>query len=67
MAGRHDESRRLQILTVADVPPLRLTLLTTATARPFGAKSVGELANRVAAAVANAVADAVGARCSRCP
>ena len=35
---------------------------------PFGAKSVGELGiNGVAAAIANAVADATGARCSRLP
>lgn len=52
-----------KIPTIADVPPLRLVLLTDAPGPgPFGAKSVGELVNpAVAAAVANAVADA-GAR-----
>lgn len=50
--------------TIADVPPLRLTLLSgTSGPGPFGAKSVGELANpAISAAIANAVADAVGAR-----
>ena len=49
--------------TIADAPPLRLVLLTEAKGPgPFGAKSVGELANpAVLGAVANAVADA-GAR-----
>jgi len=53
-----------KIPTIADVPALRLTLLTGANGPgPFGAKSVGELANpAVPAAVANAVADAIGAR-----
>lgn len=53
-----------KIPTIADVPALRLVLLTGATGPgPFGAKSVGELANpAVPAAVANAVADACGAR-----
>lgn len=53
-----------KIPTIADVPPLRLTLLPgTVGPGPFGAKSVGELANpAVSAAIANAVADAVGAR-----
>ena len=50
--------------TIADAPPLRLVLLTDAPGPgPFGAKSVGELANPGAgAAVANAVAAASGAR-----
>ena len=50
--------------TIGDVPPLRLVLLTDAKGPgPFGAKSVGELANpAVCAAIANAVADACGAR-----
>ena len=50
--------------TIADVPPLRIVLLTEAKGPgPFGAKSVGELANPgVPAAVANAIADACGAR-----
>jgi CO/xanthine dehydrogenase Mo-binding subunit len=53
-----------KIPTIADVPDLRLVLLTDAPGPgPFGAKSVGELANSaVPAAVANAVADAIGAR-----
>lgn len=53
-----------KIPTIADVPPLRLVLLTDAKGPgPFGAKSVGELANpAVCAAVANAIADACGAR-----
>jgi CO/xanthine dehydrogenase Mo-binding subunit len=50
--------------TVADIPPLRTVLLTENTGPgPFGAKLAGELTNNaVAAAFANAVADAVGAR-----
>ena len=53
-----------KIPTIADVPPLRITLLpNTHGPGPFGAKSVGELANpAVSAAVANAIADASGAR-----
>jgi CO/xanthine dehydrogenase Mo-binding subunit len=53
-----------KIPTIADVPPLRIVLLTEAKGPgPFGAKSVGELANPgIGPAVANAVADAVGAR-----
>lgn len=53
-----------KVPTIADVPPLRLVLLTDAKGPgPFGAKSVGELANPgVIPAVANAVADACGAR-----
>ncbi len=58
-----------KIPTIADVPDLRITLLTDAIGPgPFGAKSVGELANpAVPAAVANAVADAVGARVHSLP
>jgi CO/xanthine dehydrogenase Mo-binding subunit len=58
-----------KIPTIADVPELRLTLLTEANGPgPFGAKSVGELANpAVPAAVANAIADAVGARVHSLP
>ncbi len=50
--------------TIADAPALRITLLTgTSGPGPFGAKSVGELANpAVPAAIANAIANAVGAR-----
>ena len=53
-----------KIPAIGDVPPLALTLLTEAPGPgPFGAKSVGELANpAVPAALANAIADAVGAR-----
>ncbi|HYK98026.1 MAG TPA: xanthine dehydrogenase family protein molybdopterin-binding subunit [Candidatus Acidoferrales bacterium] len=53
-----------KIPTMGDVPPLRLVMLTAAKGPgPFGAKSIGELANPgVTAAVANAVADACGAR-----
>jgi CO/xanthine dehydrogenase Mo-binding subunit len=53
-----------KIPTFPDVPPLRLVLLTDAKGPgPYGAKSVGELANPgVNAAIANAVADACGAR-----
>lgn len=48
----------------ADIPPLRIDLLTSdAGPGPFGAKSVGELANAaVGPAIANAVQDAVGIR-----
>lgn len=57
-----------KIPTIADVPRLRLTLLTSAHGPgPFGAKSVGELANpAVPAAVANALASA-GARIHSLP
>ena len=50
--------------TMPDVPTLRVVLLTEDYGPgPFGAKSVGELANSaVGPAVANAVRDAVGAR-----
>ncbi len=58
-----------KIPTIADAPRLRLTLLTNPTGPgPFGAKSVGELGNgAVPAAVANAVASAVGARVMTLP
>lgn len=50
--------------TIADIPPLRIVLVTEGKGPgPFGAKSVGELANpAIGPAVANAVHDAVGAR-----
>ena len=53
-----------KIPTIADVPPLRIELITDHPGPgPFGAKSVGELANpAVGAAIANAVHDACGAR-----
>jgi CO/xanthine dehydrogenase Mo-binding subunit len=55
--------------TIADVPPLELDLITDHPGPgPFGAKSVGELANpAVGAAVANAVHDACGARVMSLP
>jgi CO/xanthine dehydrogenase Mo-binding subunit len=56
--------------TTQDVPPLRIILLATAdTGRgPFGAKSVGELANpAVGGAIANAVQAAAGARVRSLP
>jgi len=58
-----------KIPTIADAPPLRLVLITDAPGPgPFGAKSVGELANpAVAAAIANAVDAAVGARVMSLP
>ncbi|HET8567656.1 MAG TPA: molybdopterin cofactor-binding domain-containing protein, partial [Candidatus Limnocylindria bacterium] len=58
-----------KIPTAADVPPLRVILLTEAKGSgPFGAKSVGELSNpAVGPAVANAVASACGARVRSLP
>jgi len=58
-----------KIPTIADAPPLRLVLITDAPGPgPFGAKSVGELANpAVAAAIANAIDAAVGARVMSLP
>jgi CO/xanthine dehydrogenase Mo-binding subunit len=58
-----------KIPTSADAPPLRLVLITDSPGPgPFGAKSVGELANpAVGAAIANAVASAVGARVMTLP
>ena len=58
-----------KIPTIADVPPLTLELLTDHPGPgPFGAKSVGELANpAVGAAFANAVQDACGARVMSLP
>lgn len=55
--------------TIADVPPLRIVLITDEPGPgPFGAKSVGELSNSaIAPAVANAIADAVGARLHALP
>jgi carbon-monoxide dehydrogenase large subunit len=53
-----------KIPTMPDVPALRITLLTGDPGPgPFGAKSVGELANAaVGPAIANAIRDAVGVR-----
>ncbi len=55
--------------TIADVPAPRVVLLTDAPGPgPFGAKSVGELANPgVGPAIANAIHDAVGARVHSLP
>ena len=54
----------VRLPTIRDVPPLRQVLLpTTIGPGAFGAKMAGELSNApVAPAIANAVADAVGAR-----
>ena len=55
--------------TIADVPRVRVVLLTEEMGDgPFGAKSVGELANpAVGPAVANAIAAASGARVQSMP
>jgi CO/xanthine dehydrogenase Mo-binding subunit len=55
--------------TIADIPPMRTVLLPPQrSGGPFGAKMAGELSNSgVAPAIANAVADAVGARVSEFP
>ena len=58
-----------KIPTMRDIPPLRIALLTDDPGPgPFGAKSVGELANAaVGPAVANAIRDAVGVRLTKAP
>ncbi len=58
-----------KIPTIADVPPLRLVVLTEGKGSgPFGAKSVGELGNpSVGPALANAIHDAVGVRVTSLP
>jgi CO/xanthine dehydrogenase Mo-binding subunit len=59
-----------KIPTLAELPPtLRAYLVESEEpSGPFGAKSVGEIGiNAVAAAIANAVADATGARLRRLP
>jgi CO/xanthine dehydrogenase Mo-binding subunit len=54
--------------TSADVPPLRVVLLSNRGGGPFGAKSAGELANvSIAPAIANAIDDAVGVRITSLP
>ena len=55
--------------TIADVPPIRVVLLTEDKGGgPFGAKSVGELVNpAVGGAIANAIADASGVRVRALP
>jgi CO/xanthine dehydrogenase Mo-binding subunit len=54
--------------TQMDMPPYRLVYVESVGPGPFGAKMAGELSNcAVAPAVANAVADAVGARVTDLP
>jgi putative selenate reductase molybdopterin-binding subunit len=55
--------------TVADIPPLETVLVPSAGgAGPYEAKAIGELANNTPpAAIANAVADAVGVRLFELP
>jgi CO/xanthine dehydrogenase Mo-binding subunit len=58
-----------KIPTIADVPDLRIELMTDRPGPgPFGAKSVGELANpAVGAAIANGIHAAVGVRVTSLP
>lgn len=58
-----------KLLTMADIPPLETVLVPTGGgAGPYQAKAIGELANNAtAAAIANAVADAVGCRLFELP
>jgi CO/xanthine dehydrogenase Mo-binding subunit len=55
--------------TMRDIPPFRVALIHTGTGPgPFGARAVGELnLSGVGPAIANAVADAVGARITTLP
>jgi CO/xanthine dehydrogenase Mo-binding subunit len=55
--------------TIADIPPLETVLVpTSGGSGPYQAKAIGELANNAtAAAIANAVADAVGCRLFELP
>ena len=55
--------------TMADIPPLETVLIQTGGGTgPYQAKAIGELANNAtAAAIANAVADAVGCRLFELP
>jgi CO/xanthine dehydrogenase Mo-binding subunit len=55
--------------TIADIPPLETVLVPTSGGEgPYQAKAIGELANNAtAAAIANAVADAVGCRLFELP
>jgi putative selenate reductase molybdopterin-binding subunit len=55
--------------TIADIPPFRTVLVQAAAGEgPFGAKAAGELGNTaIPAAVANAVARAVGVRLMEYP
>jgi CO/xanthine dehydrogenase Mo-binding subunit len=54
---------------MADIPPLETVLVpTSGGAGPYQAKAIGELANNAtAAAIANAVADAVGCQLFELP
>ena len=67
--GDHAHAGRLQAAHGMDMPPLRTVLLETEVGPgPFGAKAVGEVTNSgVAPAIANAVANAVGARVCELP
>ena len=55
--------------TIADIPPLETVLIQTGGGTgPYEAKAIGELANNaIAAAIANAVADAAGCRIFELP
>jgi putative selenate reductase molybdopterin-binding subunit len=54
--------------TILDVPPLRTRFLHSQGRGAFGAKMAGELSvSGVAPAIANAVADAIGARVTSLP
>ena len=55
--------------TIADMPPLDTVLVQTSGGEgPYHAKAIGELANNAtAAAIANAVADAVGCQLFELP
>jgi CO/xanthine dehydrogenase Mo-binding subunit len=55
--------------TIADIPPLETVLVpTSGGAGPYQAKAIGEWANNAtAAAIANAVADAVGCQLFELP
>jgi xanthine dehydrogenase molybdenum-binding subunit len=66
---QHPSPREYGVLTALGVPPIDVTLVETIDPEgPFGAKGVGEAGLiPVAAAVANAVADAVGVRARSYP
>jgi CO/xanthine dehydrogenase Mo-binding subunit len=55
--------------TMADIPPLETVLVPTSGGEgPYQAKAIGELANNAtAAAIANAIADAVGCQLFELP
>lgn len=58
-----------RIPTTVDMPPVKTIIIETADpAGPFGAKGVGEMGvNPTAAAIANAIYDAIGVRLTRLP